>query len=132
MSLLETLVEVQLKDGEINELEPPRADCSIQCGGHCCRAFYLPYSPGAMAEQEPFLLDGEQIIAMVTYLGEFAEGEGPANMRPGFRAAGHYYQCKNLGDDGLCTVYEERPSMCSKYPYGGPCNYVECGGAKPS
>lgn len=26
-----------------------------------------------------------------------------------------YYTCKNL-KDGICTNYENRPSMCSKYP----------------
>lgn len=129
MSILETLVDDQLK-AATNDVDVAAADkaCSHQCGGHCCRAFFLPYSPEELLEQQPFLQDGEQIVAMVEHLGEFKQGEAPPDMLPGTQAtgAGNYYRCRNIGDDGLCGIYEDRPRMCSEYPYSVTCNYTKC------
>jgi Fe-S-cluster containining protein len=37
----------------------------------------------------------------------------------------HHYTCKNF--DGLnCRIYEQRPKMCSGYPYGNACRYSKC------
>lgn len=31
--------------------------------------------------------------------------------------AGNFiFACKNVSDDGLCTVYDKRPKMCRRYP----------------
>lgn len=43
--------------------------------------------------------------------------------------------CRALGKDGLCTVYDDRPQACRKYPFYvhgenvviGPCPPVEAG-----
>ena len=35
--------------------------------------------------------------------------------------AAHFYSCDQLGDDGRCMAYEERPLVCRGYPwYGQP------------
>ena len=29
----------------------------------------------------------------------------------------YYYYCPKLGEDNLCTIYEDRPSICKDFPY---------------
>ncbi len=129
----------------------PRA--KDRCTGDCCREFWLPFSPDELREayelvkasagrrqlmlREPdqkswrtgILEDIELIFPMVVYLGE---KRAPLGMNPmdhelvhGDLPFGHYYRCKHLvGDD--CTIYDHRPGMCHRYPYGRKCNYVGC------
>ena len=41
-------------------------------------------------------------------------------------AAAHLYRCDQLGDDGRCMAYEERPLVCRGYPwYGQPVREME-------
>ena len=37
-----------------------------------------------------------------------------------------WYTCKHLRPSGDCAIYETRPEMCSKYPYGHKCRYPGC------
>lgn len=95
-----------------------------RCAGHCCRVFSLPYGPGELAEVAGKVRDGEQIAAMVIYLGH-----GPASAFPGAPPLdpSHFYTCSNHDPvTGDCRAYESRPSMCSDFPYGKPCPYPEC------
>ncbi len=83
-----------------------------RCTGRCCRGFSLPYSPTGLASRAAAggIEDGEQIAAMVIPLGE-----SPT-------LPGHWrYDCRNLLPSGDCAVYESRPRMCSRYPYGRHC-----------
>ena len=106
-----------------------------RCTGHCCRLFTIPASPEDLAEQEarhaalarreapdgPAYTDGPQIAAMVTYVGWF--DRSPVTGGPG---GGHFYSCNNLGEDGNCRIYDERPSMCREYPYRELCQFQGC------
>jgi Fe-S-cluster containining protein len=96
-----------------------------RCTGHCCRCFPLPYGPEELQEKKGSAEDGEQIAAMVVYVGlrhtstESNEGVPPANPL-------HFYSCSNLLPSGDCGVYETRPEMCRGFPYEGECGYTAC------
>ena len=96
-----------------------------RCTGHCCRAFPLPFGPQELSPEalklRP-LMDGEQVAAMVTYLGWLEDPPEPHCSLGG----AHYYTCKNLQDNGDCAIYEARPEMCRGYPYEGECGYLDC------
>lgn len=89
---------------------------SMKCGGHCCRRYALPFSPdelaAAGADETSTLMDIKQIAEMSIFL-EIEDG-------------GHKYTCKNLTSDGLCGIYDDRPRMCSQYPYGRSCAFPQC------
>lgn len=105
------------------------------CTGQCCAVFYLPITA---AEMTPAWMsrvaDGRYIMGMVLPLTQDAAGELAAMhdiSLPIERGAGHWYACRMWDDrSGLCRAYEERPRMCSRYPYGEPC--LHCGQGAPS
>lgn len=102
-------------------------DCSHPCGGHCCRAFFLPFSPEELKEKQDQLEDGPQIVAMVRHLGQFKTPPiNRAHPVEQDHGGGHWYTCANLTEEGLCGIYEDRPRMCRGYPYGASCNYAKC------
>ena len=94
-----------------------------RCTGHCCDAFYVDWfnvtAYAAMGDP-----DAVQIKAMVRRLlpGSFF----PPNGLPIPESETRIFTCTHLGPDHNCTIYETRPSMCSKYPYGKRCNYPGC------
>ncbi len=53
-------------------------------------------------------------------------------LTPSIREDGTYvYSCGHFDRDdeglGVCTVYDERPAMCSEFPYGKPIHaFTEC------
>ena len=87
-----------------------------RCTGHCCRFFSLtePYEEVQTKEWQDKYVDGEEIAAMVI----------PLNAVPS-RIKSYYYTCKHF-DGKNCTNYEDRPSMCSNYPYDGKCGVKGC------
>ena len=45
-----------------------------RCTGHCCRSFFLPYSPRTLRRRKKTTLeDGDQIVKMIIHLGRFKE-----------------------------------------------------------
>ena len=108
-----------------------KQDCSFKCGGKCCKDFTLPVSPMELdfalkrfektGKSRYFEID--KIASMAIYKGDYSVAYSRG-------AKGHiyHYTCKHLNTDtGLCTNYENRPSMCKAYPYGGACKYKGCG-----
>lgn len=96
---------------------------SDRCTGHCCDAFFVDWLNVAAyaAMGDP---DAIQTKAMIRRLlpGSFFAPTGlpiPENET-------RIFTCTNLGPDHNCTVYETRPAMCSRYPYGGRCLYPGC------
>ena len=77
-----------------------------ECKGACCEVFELPYTdiqpPGA-DEFRWITLHGPTIIEPIT---------SEAFIR--FEC-----KCNALADDGLCTIYDERPNVCQDMPVGG-------------
>ena len=118
---------------------------NTRCSGHCCRAFYLPFSheelranwrawrDGTFARGETdvfgrgVLQDIDLIYPMVRPLGHPRHSPAPLkNTKADGSAPGHYYTCVHLRADGDCGIYADRPAMCRDYPYGIECNYAEC------
>ena len=88
-----------------------------RCTGHCCRDFPLPVTLATLRAEPMRFRDGQQIADMVIELREYTYPDG----RQGAR-----FTCKNLRSNGDCGDYENRPWMCSAYPYGGACLNPEC------
>lgn len=102
-------------------------DCEHRCGGHCCKAFYLPFSPDELQRRAAELRDGAIIAGMVEHLGFFDDDNRPIDLTvPVPRSGGHFYSCRHLTSTGLCGIYDTRPQMCKGYPYKGACNYRGC------
>lgn len=97
-----------------------------RCTGHCCRDFHLPVSPMELEFQKKrqtqlgssrFGSDILKIANMVIYRFS-AKFRGVITNR---------YTCKNYNKEtGDCMDYENRPRMCSEYPYGKVCDYKDC------
>jgi Fe-S-cluster containining protein len=109
------------------------------CNGQCCRRFFLPISPEELkaeaAKEKSHYQEVKFIADMVIFLGtsELDVNGDPLADRPFFprndegKAIGHYYTCKHHDSNtGLCTIYDRRPEMCRRYPYGRKCEYRGC------
>lgn len=124
-----------------------------RCTGDCCRQFTLPLSPEQLrkgyelwlargsghlmemsatdgAKYGPIYSDIHLIYPMVVYIGFRVPpaGTNPTDyeLRLGKRESEHFYSCKHLGETGDCTIYEHRPRMCRRFPYGHRCQYQGC------
>ena len=104
--------------------------CSNKCGGKCCQAFILPLSPMELKHWDKVAektgknryQDIRKIADMVIFLGHY----GSRTIRK-LKGKRYHYTCKWLNkESGLCTNYENRPSMCSDFPYGNVCEYKGC------
>lgn len=123
-----------------------------RCTGHCCREFWLGFSPeelmgayhrwqqGGRGEratmsgtsQERELAEIHLIAPMVIHLGY--TDQDPRRVNPtdadlkGEKIKGHRYRCKHWDSKtGDCTIYDIRPVMCRDYPGRGKgCNYAAC------
>lgn len=88
-----------------------------RCTGHCCRSFFIPYSPAELmdrASQPGAGPEDMQIAQMVVPLPQ------PVQL-----GVGSYYTCKHFDGTG-CKIYETRPKMCSDYPYQSDCAFKDC------
>lgn|SRR5580698_4805981 len=105
-----------------------------RCTGHCCRKFYLPYDPdqlkqwaieqtGTLNEKDSKIIS-EMVIPLYPAItgAPFLEKIGGQVMKDGY-----FYTCKHLNiETGDCRNYKNRPKMCSDYPYGQECQYIDC------
>lgn len=103
-------------------------DVEVQrnCGGLCCKRFYLPKSPEEITEDWHRYLRGEPTtIHDIGTIGPMLRHlETRKNDRGG---DSHWYTCNYIDEvSGLCLIYSHRPHMCWAYPYGGECNYDGC------
>lgn len=103
-----------------------------RCGGHCCRAFDIggmtPVDIAKMRQDYPKPEhDIHRIGDMLIYLGLHHDRNPVDPSKPWGKGPSHFYTCKHLDtESGLCRDYENRPSMCSRYPYGQRCTYSKC------
>ena len=99
------------------------------CTGACCAAFYLPHGIREFRARARAgkLQDGEFIADMVIPLTpkearERSQRFGGKLATP-WKLRGHYFACRHWDEQTrLCTVYDQRPRMCSGYPYDEPCD----------
>lgn len=94
-----------------------------RCTGHCCKSFWLPLDPAQLRFQAKLATIGKskwdqkdvvKINEMVIYQRPHENG-------------GYRYTCKYFDKStGNCNNYDNRPKMCSGYPYGNECKYKGC------
>jgi len=90
----------------------------------CCERFYLEFYPWELQTEKVYCFgDGAQIADMVDLVGIWhLSPEGDLN----WPVPGAFYRCKNHQADGTCGIYDSRPTMCSKFPYGRVCTFGPC------
>jgi len=102
-----------------------------QCGA-CCRVLTLEQSPQevqAMATVTRVIGIPSDTIFAAAHWHPLTRAE--AMRRNPFYTArlpadAHLYWCDQLGEDGRCLAYEERPLVCRGYPwYGQPLREME-------
>jgi Fe-S-cluster containining protein len=76
------------------------ADC-IKCKGACCEEFLIPLGPVQDDTSRWFYLHGDEI----------EEGQK--------KFLRFECKCTKLGEDGLCTIYSDRPNVCRTFLAGG-------------
>lgn len=94
---------------------------SDRCTGHCCQGFYLAAPDEMLALCWSGNLhppeDGGTIARMVVHRGPSAH-EGSLK---------HVYDCRHYdAAAGSCRIYDIRPDMCRRFPYGKPCEITGC------
>jgi hypothetical protein len=102
----------------------PRYDCS-QCPGYCCSYARIAVSDHDIARlARHFGVDAETARRRYTY-HYTADGEDEWVLRHRkdsvFDSMCRFFDQENR----RCTVYEARPNVCRKYPYGSKCGYYE-------
>lgn len=108
------------------------------CPGYCCEAFSVG-SPEDFRSSQWHHEDFERVRDMLVYLGEFEgnpTGRTPCGklstrkVEPGDPAGpntGHFHTCRLWDKETrLCTIYEERPTMCRTYPNRDVCVFEGC------
>ena len=81
-----------------------RIDC-LQCG-NCCKN-YSPRFKTTDIKRISRHLKMKESIFIETYLSLDSDGDYVAKSAP----------CPFLGKDNYCSIYEERPGDCARYPY---------------
>lgn len=123
---------------------------SDRCTGHCCRSVSISMSPEelkAMYElpkgDSKREKDIDRLYEMLIYLGDFpsnpllklwTETWGEKALRLGttdtWRAKAHgpqhFYGCRHIQLNGDCGIYDDRPTMCRRYPNGSLCDFEDC------
>lgn len=83
--------------------------CRDQCGSKCCRSPMASHLP--LQRRERHLFDGEELVREIKVLDKRGL---PMTRRGTFVKFNG--QCPKLADDGSCSIYEQRPVTCRKFP----------------
>lgn len=105
-----------------------------RCTGECCKAF--PISGGISLDELRELcatknfIDGDVLLDMLIPLGVHVvpPGRHPKSLplAASENRAQHFFTCRHF-DGKNCGIYENRPDMCKRYPYGDPCEHAAAG-----
>lgn len=94
------------------------------CTGHCCMGFSLGVEQIELLtcpdnERERVAQDHDKIFGMLIWLRWTYDDDG--------KWTGGKFTCKHFDvETRRCTDYENRPRMCSNYPYGSRCTFEDC------
>jgi len=117
---------------------------AIPSDAHCCRALALGWSfseldrcyKAAVVGGKTFVRDSgasEELIPDILTLAPMLRKGGVVAANPlgggPFPSPRKVFRCAHIGDDGLCKIYDRRPSMCREYPLnlkGRRCQYLSC------
>jgi uncharacterized protein len=102
----------------------PRFDCS-QCPGYCCSHPRIEVSDFDVARlAKHFGLSVAQARKRFTY--RYKTKEADERILRHQRDTVYKTICKFFDTkERRCTVYEARPNVCRKYPYGKQCGYYD-------
>lgn len=102
------------------------------CATSCCERFELAFSLEEILEsvESKRFEDVDKVADMLIPL----DGGKPVSWHaatgkpyPQDGKNRYHYTCKHFDTETRrCTNYENRPAMCSKYPYGRKCEYANC------
>lgn len=91
---------------------------SCHCCGNCCRALNLEGPHGWLRSAVAF-------ASLVDRNPEFSRFEVTGKDSCGYLL----FRCRRVDADGLCTDYEDRPSVCREFPHK---DLLFCGGMLPT
>lgn len=91
---------------------------SCLCCGNCCRSLSLEGPRGWLRSPAAF-------ASLVQKNPQFSRFVVTGKESSGYLL----FQCKRLGEDGLCSDYEDRPSVCRGFPHK---DLLFCGGTLPA
>lgn len=106
-----------------------------RCTGHCCRDITTQCSPQELkASYKAWLNRKRYGFAVVNgtrkKVGIFTDIHLLYPMlryrRKGKKKGRFVYDCIHLKKNGDCGIYEARPDMCARYPYGTDCQKKGC------
>ncbi len=89
---------------ELHEMAFRQIDC-LQCA-HCCKR-YSPRFKQPDIRRISKVLQMKESIFIEKYLRIDEDGDYVTHSAP----------CPFLGDDNRCSIYEDRPSDCKRFPY---------------
>lgn len=91
-----------------------------RCTGHCCELVVIPLSPSELQDRRETNANGDKLADMLSFKGGIDDYYEDG-------ARGYAYACIHFDKVARrCTDYENRPWMCSAYPYGKPCDQPKC------
>jgi len=103
----------------------------MPCSGKCCAVFNFPTTPEQLRERnqgdDAFLAD--MLVGLTPDEAEERSLRFDITPPEGYSirqwAEGHpAYTCRHWDERSrLCGVYEDRPMMCARYPYGEKCQH---------
>lgn len=112
-----------------------------RCVGQCCKRFFVPLTPDDLETGRQVLASDpcaerfvdasgctryfDDDLAKILDMLVFIESSGDKD------AHGAFYTCKHLAANGDCQIYDQRPRMCSAYPYGLECRFPGCAFEQP-
>lgn len=91
---------------DLNDEAFEKVDC-LQCA-NCCKS-YSPRFKTPDVKRIAKHLKLKESVFIETYLKVDEEGDFVANSQP----------CPFLGADNYCSIYDQRPSDCERFPYTG-------------
>lgn len=100
----------------------------MACLGDCCVAFPLSRTLDDLRDPaRDFGDDAPKLLAMLVPLTHHEAVERRARFgvdKPALSEDRAYYRCIHWDETTrLCGNYEDRPGMCSRYPYGNGCDH---------
>lgn len=84
-----------------------------RCTGHCCFPIQLPLTPEELHQRKEELADGVKMAEAFVALGrETKDGRS-------------VYACRHF-INGQCSIHEDKPDVCERYPYERQCIIPGC------
>ncbi len=113
----------------------------MRCTGHCCRTLQICWSPGQLkeaylaklADDFGFTYEGVWTFEIADILTMYPMLTNVGRAKAGDVVEGrviqhdcYLYTCLHHMPCGDCAIYQQRPGMCSGFPYGDTCPYPGC------